>query len=180
MSSRTAPWDATPSHLSPQNRPDGITAQDPKTINALEDAERFCAYRSHRYGQSPALSRAVLLQVSQAQAVEGFPGSWYLDLEPLGTTRPGAQDTDGHAGATCAGSLGGEPGGVLRAEEGWLPIFRDLFSAAGGRWSSIVVTPRSRRPEYGHAGDIRGPVEETSRWPRCVYRGCSWGSCFRR
>lgn len=99
MTSRNAPREEDSVHFSVrEDYPhDGSTAPESKTIDTDEDAERFCAYRNHRYGQSPATARAVLLESSQARS-EGFPGSSQLvvDCEPLGITRPGAQNADRH------------------------------------------------------------------------------------
>lgn len=141
MSSRTVPWDGSISHLSLQQRPDGSAAQGSRTIDTDEDSDRFCAYRNYRYGQSPARARAVLVQMSQAQAAGGFPGSWLFDLEPLGISRPGAQDADGR-NSSGAGSLGnGGPDVASRAERS-LPRFS--FSRPGRQWSPTPLSPRSR------------------------------------
>ena len=69
-------------------------AEDEINTNIEQDARRFCAYRSHRYGHSREEGLDLLHKISQVQA-NNLP--WYLDDHPVGIMRPGARDGNGRS-----------------------------------------------------------------------------------
>lgn len=85
----------------------------PRTISKDEDTERFCAYRKYHHGEGRIESLDLLYMMSVAQA-NGMP--WYLDVEqPLGITRPGAEDEDVRYSIVCPVAQG--PGSSAQATD---------------------------------------------------------------
>lgn len=150
--------DESLSHLS-QDRLDESTAEDAgadeefEPANIDEDAERFCTYRTHRYGQSRDRGRDLLLRMSQA-LVEDSPGPWHFDFEPLGITRPGAENPD-RANTSNFDAPDGEPEGASQADRGRFLMLRNQTPGPGRPWSPPAVSPRSQDASTQRTAEVR-------------------------
>ncbi|ROV99421.1 hypothetical protein VMCG_06408 [Cytospora schulzeri] len=148
MSSRMSTLDQSLSHC-PQDRPAEDTAEiactegESEQVNTDEDTERFCAYRNQRYGHSSTRSRSILLRMGQAH-VKNVPGLWHFDFEPLGITRPGAENPSDRHSSLDTASIDGEQA-PSRGERDRLLGLQNLSPRSGRRRSDTPISPRSRR-----------------------------------
>jgi hypothetical protein len=90
-----------------------------------------------------------------SQALVGdSPGSWHFDFEPLGITRPGAENPD-RINSPNFDAPDGEPEGASQAGRGRFLMLRNQSPGPGRPWSPPAVSPRSQDTSTQRTADVQ-------------------------